>query len=250
MKRLLGIALVSLLLVGATGLARQKAPVIAKGTQIGVVNLLAPELMHYHAAKDPQGSFSKIQSVHWNIDEMLNESLRGMAAEQGLLLVPLAPTDSLVRSRESCFVDASLIKGLPKKCVADLVALASSAGVSYLIVMGPGLNNADHADSAHLDGMSSMLRGWGFLTRERSDPKDRPTLFSEIELLLIGVTPQGATLRARQWGGDYAVQWQSYTTPADPKAIAPEQLDELRPLYAALLARQAKDLVDQVHIDP
>jgi hypothetical protein len=94
------------------------------------------------------------------------------------------------------------------------------------------------------------MRGWGFLTRERAGAKDKPTLFNEIELLLIGISPEGATLRARQWGGLYTMQWQTYTLPADPKAIPPEQLDQLQPLFAAMLSRQAKDLLAQVQVAP
>ena len=251
MKRLIAIALTSLLMASATGLAKEKLPPgVAKGTQIGVVTLLDPEVMHYHAAKQTRDSFLKIQAVNWNVDAMLNEALQAPAAAAGLALTPLAPTDSLVRARESCFVNAPLIKGLPKNCSASLVELANSAGVSYLIVMAPGLNNADHAGSARLEGMSEMLRGWGFITRERSGAKDRPTLFCEVELLLINVTPEGASLRARQWGGVYNYQWQSYTVPADPKEFPPEQLEQLQPLFATILARHAKDLMDQVHVEP
>jgi hypothetical protein len=251
MKRLIAIALTSLLMASATGSAKEKLPpALAKGTQIGVVNLLDPEVMHYHAAKQTQDSFLKVLAVNWNVDDMLNEALQAPATALGLTLTPLAPTDSLVRARESCFVNAPLVKGLPKNCSAGLVELAASAGVSYLILMAPGLNNADHAGNARLEGMSEMLRGWGFVTRERSGAKDRPALFCEVELLLIGVTPEGASLRARQWGGIYNYQWQSYTVPADPKAIAPEQLEQLQPLIATILGRHAKDFMDQVHVEP
>ena len=250
MKRLLAIALTSLMMTSVTGLAKDKMPMaIAKGTQIGVVNLLDPEVMHYHAAKESRDSFLKIQSVDWDVTDMLNEALHSQTSQEGLTFMPLAPTGSLVRARESCFVNAPLVKGLPRNCSAGLLELASSAGVKYLILMAPGLNNADHAGSARVEGVSEMLRGWGFFTRERGGPKDRPTLFSEIELLLIAVRPEGVTLRARQWGGGYSLQWQSYTVPADPRAIPPEQLDELQPLFSAMLARQAKELMDQVHVE-
>jgi hypothetical protein len=251
MKRLLAIALTSLLMAGATVTAKDKAPAaIAKGTQIGVVNLLDPEVMHYHSAKQTFNSFLKIQAVTWNVDDMLNAALQEQPAAAGLTLTPLAPTDTLVRARESCFVNAPLVKakGLPKNCAAGLLELAASANVNYLIVMAPGLNNADHNDGAKLEE-SEMLRGWGFVTHERGGSKDRPTLFSEVELLLIAVSPEGVTLRARQWGGGYNYQWQNYTVPADPKAFPPEQLEQLQPLFATILTRQAKDFIDQVHVE-
>jgi hypothetical protein len=249
MKRLMAVAFANLLLASAAGMARDKAPLaIPKGTQIGVVNLLDPELMHYHTARESSDSFVKIRRVNWPVDAMLNEALQAQAGQTGLTLTPLAPSDPLVRSRESCFVNAALVKGLPKNCLSSLTELAASAGVTYLILMSPGLNNSDHTGDPRHEGVSEMLRGWGFVTRERGGAKDRPTLFSETELLLIGVTPEGTSLRARQWGGTYSMLWQSYTIPPDPREIPPDQLDQLQPLFAAILARQAKDLLEQLHV--
>jgi hypothetical protein len=251
MHRLIAIALSSLLMASATVTAKDKAPApIAKGTRIGVLNLLDAELMHYHSAKQTFNSFLKIQAVTWNVDEMLNAAVREQPAVAALELTPLAPTDTLVRARESCFVNAHLVKakGLPRDCSAGLLELAASANVTYLIVMAPGLNNADHNDGTRVEE-SEMLRGWGFVTHERGGPKDRPTLFSEVELLLIAVRPDGISVRARQWGGNYNYQWQTYTAPADPKAFPPDQLEQLQPLFATILSRQAKDFMDQVHVE-
>jgi hypothetical protein len=255
MKRLLesGLAalLAGLLLTGTPGWARERTPKpLPKGTQIGLVNLLNPEVMHYHAARDSNDSFLKIQSVGWPVEDMLAAALKEPVEQLGLTLAPLAPTDALERSRESCFVNASLADGLPKNCAAPLQEQAASGGVSYLMLLAPGLNDTNHAGSNRNESVTSMMRGWGFLTRERAGAKDKPTLFNEIELLLISVSPEGVTLQARQWGGIYTVQWQSYTIPADPRQLPAEQLDQMQPLFAAILGRQAKDLLAQVHVEP
>jgi hypothetical protein len=256
MKRLIRVGLAHLLMTGlvvasTTALARERTPkAIARGAQIGVVNLLNAEVMHYHAAKDINDSFLKIQAVRWPVDDMLTQALQGLLEQLGLTLTVLTPTDSLERARESCFVNAALADGLPKHCSSTLVEQASSAGVNYLIVMAPGLNNAEHAGNTRSQGVTEAMRGWGFLTRERGGSKEKPTLFNEIELLLISITPEGATLRARQWGGIYSSQWQAYTVPPDPKAIPLDQLDQLQPMFAAMLSRQAKDLLTQVRVEP
>jgi hypothetical protein len=226
MKRVMAVGLAHLVMAGlivtsTTGLAKERTPkAIARGAQIGVVNLLTAEVMHYHAAKDANDSFLKIQPVNWQVDAMLTEALKGQLEQLGLTLTALSPTDTLAHARESCFVNAALA------------------------------NNSDHAGSNRSQGVTEARRGWGFLTRERAGSKDKPTLFNEIELLLISISPEGATLRARQWGGIYSSQWQSYTLPPDPKAIPPDQLDQLQPLFAALLSRQAKDLLAQVQVQP
>jgi len=250
MKRLLAVALTSLVLTSAGAVAKDKTPPsLPKGTQIAVVNLLDAEIMHYHAARQTLNSYVKIQAVNWNVDEMLMTALQAQPATSDLTLTPVAPSDTLLRARESCFVNAPLAKGLPKNCSAGLVELASSANVSYLIVMAPGLNNADHSDGGPRLDTSSMLRGWGFVTHEFSGAKDKPNLFCEVEMMLIAVTPEGAALRVREWGGSYNYQWQTYTVPPDPKVFPPEQLEQLQPLFATILGRQAKDFVEQVHIE-
>src|SRR6267142_3086253 len=83
MKRLMVVGLAQLMMAGllmtsTTGLARERTPkVIASGAQIGVVNLLNAEVMHYHAAKEAKDSFLKIQAVKWPVDDMLTEALKG-----------------------------------------------------------------------------------------------------------------------------------------------------------------------------
>jgi hypothetical protein len=250
MKRLLAIVLTSLVLTSATAVAKDKTPpILPKGTRIGVVNLLDPEVMHYHAARQTINSYVKIQAVNWNVDETLLTAVQAQPAAAGLTMIPVAPGEALVRARESCFVNAPLAKGLPKTCSPGLGELASSANVSYLIVMAPGLNNADHSGGGPRLETTSMLRGWGFITHEFSGAKDKPNLFCEVELLLIAVTPDGAALRAREWGGAYNYQWQAYSVPPDPKAFPPDQLEQLQPLFAIILGRQAKDFIEQVHIE-
>src|SRR5260370_1113659 len=128
-----------------------------------------------------------------------------------------ARKNGAVRVRESCFVNAALADGLPKNCSATLVEQASSAGVSYLILMAPGLNNSDHAGSSRFQNLTEAMRGWGFLTRERAGSKDKPTLFSEIELLLINVGPEGSTWRARHCCGVYNSQRPTFTLSPHPK---------------------------------
>lgn len=242
---------VGLMITAATALPRERAPKpIEKGAQIGVVNLLNAEVMHYHAAIDSNGSFLKIHAVSWSIDDMLADALQEPLAQLGLTMTPLMPTATLLHARESCFVNASLADGLPKSCAAPLLEQASSGSVSYLIILAPGLNDANHAGRSRMENVTAMMRGWGFLTRERAGAKDKPTLFDEVELLLVGVGQDGVTLRARQWGGAYTAQWQSYTVPADPHQIPDEELNELQPMYTAMLSRQAKDLVGQIHVQP
>ena len=136
MKRLLAVAIASLVMTSAAALAKDKSPFsLPKGAPVAVVNLLDPEVMHYHVGRKSLDSYVKIQAVNWNIEQMLVAALQAQPAASDLALTPVAPTDALLRARESCFVNGALVKGLPKSCAAPLTELATGASVSYLIVM-------------------------------------------------------------------------------------------------------------------
>jgi hypothetical protein len=57
-------------------------------------------------------------------------------------------------------------------------------------------------------------------------------------------------LRGREWGGNYTLGWANYVAPADPKELPPNSYPQLQPLFAALLARQAGRLMDQIEVGP
>src|SRR5262249_22437196 len=148
--------LASLTIINTSSGSKEKAPkALARGTQIGVVNLLNPEVMHYHIAKDSNNSFLKMLPVSWPVDDMLARALKDDLAQVGLTATPLAPTDALERARETCFVNASLENGLPKNCSAPLIEQASAGSVSYLIVIAPGLNDANHAGSDRIESRTA-----------------------------------------------------------------------------------------------
>jgi hypothetical protein len=254
MNRVMAVGLAGMLLASPLLPARDKSPAaISKGMQIGVVNLMDAEVAHYHAARDIKDNFLKVEPVSWSVGDMLNDVVKDQLGKMGLTPVPLTMTASAVHFREECVVNIALAKGLPKgwakTCAAPLAALAAGSGVRAVILLSPGVNNPDHAGSSNRDGLSETLRGWGVFTREYGGSQEKPTLFDKTELLLIGITPEGVTLLARKWGGTLSMQWQAYTRSADPKGISAAQLDELQPLFAAVLARQVKELLDQLHVE-
>ncbi|HVN45466.1 MAG TPA: hypothetical protein VMT66_09435 [Steroidobacteraceae bacterium] len=203
--------------------------------RVGIVNLLDPEVTHFHASRQIENSFLKTYTVSWPVSAMELAAVRDRLAQLGLLAVPLAPGDALRRSRESCFLDAALGKGLPKECGPLYAQLAVSQGVAALIVLGPGRNDAAHAGNTRHKELPEYLRGWCFVS---GGPEPVPVLLDMTELLLIGIKDSQAQLIARAWGGD-GMDWSGYRPPSDLKAFPEQQLDQLQPLYAAMLKRQA-----------
>jgi hypothetical protein len=235
--------LAALLLAAAAGLAAQKPAnlQLASGARVGVVNLLDAEVTHFHAARQVQDSFLKTYPVNWAVNAMLLGAVEDGLTQRGLKAVPVAASDELSRARENCFLNATLAKGLPRECAAPFARLAAAEHLEAIIVLGPGLNTAAHAGASRHRELPEYLRGWCFVSGA-GQPHGAPQLLSLTELLLIGVGPAGAQIADREWGGD-GHSWTDYPAPADLKAIPAQQLDQLRPLFGAMLKQQAGALL-------
>jgi hypothetical protein len=173
--------------------------------------------------------------VSWPISAMLLVAVKDRLSQLGLAAVPLAASDALRRARENCFLDASLAKGLPKECGPLYAQLAASQGLSAIIALGPGHNDSAHAGGTRHKELPEYLRGWCFVT---GGPDPLPVLLDMTELLLVGVSGSQAQLVGRAWGGDVK-SWTGYHPPPDLKAFPEQQLDQLQPLYGAMLKQQA-----------
>ncbi len=243
LRPLAGLLCTALLLTGISQAAKPAPPLeLAGGARIGLVNLLDAEVTHYHAAPQLTASAVKTQPVPWRIERMLNEAVAADLGGIGLVPVDLAPGDTLRGLREDCFLDANLEKALAKDCAAAYAALAQSQHLQAIIVLGPGLNNAAHAQGTRRRELPEYLRGWCVLT-DGKPGAGAPTLLNLTELLLIATPPQGAALAAREWGGAVSSLWMGYAAPADPRQLGEAQVAQLQPLFAALLRGQAQRLL-------
>jgi hypothetical protein len=204
------------------------------GARVGVVNLLDPEVTHFHTSRQIENSFLKTYTVSWSVSAMLLAAVKDRLGQLGLTAVPVAAGDALRRARESCFLDASLAKGLPKECGPLYEQLAASQGLKAIIALGPGRNDSAHAGGTRHRDLPEYLRGWCFVTGG-SDP---PVLLNQTELLLVGVSTSKAELIGRAWGGD-GKTWTGYQPPPDLKAFSEQQLNQLQPFYGAMLRQQA-----------
>lgn len=224
--------------------------VLDKGARVGVVTVLEPEVTHYHAGKSFRSSFLKTETVDWSLNTMFIEALKDRAERMGLVLVPLQLTDELDRAREACFLNGNFAKGLPKDCAVPFEHLGSSDGLQALFVLAPGINNSTHAGSSRRKGLPDYLRGWGYVTGEAAAPDGKPSLFTMTEMLALTPSAEGPQLRAREWGGNDALEWTTFVAPPDVKAIPLQDYVQLRPFFAAMLTEQTRRLLDQIEVGP
>jgi hypothetical protein len=216
------------------------------GARVAVVSVLDAELTHFHGARQIENSFLKTYPVGWSVNAMLLGAVRERLAQLGLVGVLLAPSDELSRARESCFLDASLGKGLPRACERPYARFALEQHVAALIVLGPGRNDSAHAARGRRRDLPEYLRGWCFVTGKGAATA-APELLNLTELLLLGVSADGARLFDREWGGD-AGSWSSYQAPQDLKAFPDVQLNQLQPRFAAALQEQAGRLLAHLEV--
>jgi hypothetical protein len=236
-------------LLSAPIMAKDATPlVLARGARIGVISVLDPEVTHFHAAKSIKDTALHTEQVGWSVATMLMDALKDRAAQMGLVLVPLSVTDELDRSRESCFLNGNFNKSLPKDCILSFQHLGTAEGVAATIVLAPGINNSTHAGSTRRKELPEYVRGWGFVTGDEASPEGKPTLFSMTEMLLIAPSPEGPVLRGREWGGNYALEWSNFIPPANIKEIPAQDYNQLQPLFAAILSRQAVRLLDEIQV--
>jgi len=242
------LCLVALSLAPQAGRAAQPPQMLQlpAGTRVGVVNLLDPEVTHFHASRQIENSFLKTYTVSWQVSAMLLAAVRDRLTQLGLTAVPVGASDELRHGRESCFLDASLAKGLPKQCGPLYAQLAAAERLSAIIVLGPGRNDSNHAGGARHRELPEYLRGWCFVTGA-GGADTLPSLLNLSELLLVGVSAAGARLADRQWGGN-GQSWTGYQAPPDLKAFPQPQLDQLQPLFGAMLKRQADSLLEKLQV--
>jgi hypothetical protein len=221
-----------------------KAPAalpLPAGARVGVVSLLDPQVTHFHASRKLEDSFLKTYTVNWSVSAMLLGAVKDGLAQHGLTAVPVEPSDELRRSRETCFLDAALAKGLPKPCVPLYAQLAAAGRLDAIIVLGPGRNDSAHAGGTRHKELPEYLRGWCFVTGEGAAGAP-PALLNLTELLLVQASGRDARLIQRQWGGN-GQSWVGYREPPDLKAFSDPQLDQLQPLFSAMLKQQADRLL-------
>ena len=90
------------LVLSAPLAAKEDTPLaLAKGSRVGVVTLLRPEVQHFHSARSLRDQALKTEVLDWSVETMLLDALKERAGQMGLVLVPLPVSDELEHARES-----------------------------------------------------------------------------------------------------------------------------------------------------
>ena len=73
------------------------------GAHVGVVNLLDPEVTHFHASRDLKDSFLKTYTVNWPVPAMLMQVLQARLTQLGFAPVALGATSRCAMPARTAF---------------------------------------------------------------------------------------------------------------------------------------------------
>src|SRR5262245_15486564 len=80
------------IIVPPAAAAKPPAPLqLPAGARVGVLNLLDPDVTHFHASRQIENSFLKTYTMDWSIDAMLLAAVQDRLTQLGLTPVAIGP---------------------------------------------------------------------------------------------------------------------------------------------------------------
>lgn len=237
---------VCLLLAGPAAVSAELAQAIPAGGRVGVMDLMAPDVTHFHVGKSPTRSFLRTYRGGWSAADVIDEPLIWQLTNAGFEPVSLQPSELLRRQKQSWIVQSPKAEKLPKACLEELQKMFDSERLAALILVGPGLNSSP--EGTRLRKLPEYIQGWGFSTSDEPGGIEKPEVFNLTQMLLVQKTTDGLRLEHREWGGAFVYEWSDFMPPPDMKAIPRTEVEKLRPVITDVMKRQIARVVP--HLQP
>jgi hypothetical protein len=225
---------------------------LAPGARIGVIDLMNTDVTHYHAARAAMNSFMRTYKVEWSLATQLEQPLAERIRAAGYLPVPIEASDLLRRNRQDWLVTTTRAQRLAKGCAEELARIAAEQQVAALVIVAQGTNaSPELVQGNRLRQIPAYIQGWGFSTVEdAAGDVAKPMIFNLLQLVLVEITPEGARLRHREWGGRYLYEWSTFVAPPDMRVLPDEEVQKLQPLLVDVFSRQVNRLFERVESAP
>lgn len=246
MSKLTAIGVVGLMLAGfaSSAVAADLALAIPAGGRIGIIDMVRPDVTHFHVGATQVQSFLRTYPATWSTADVIDEPLMRSLIDAGLEPVSLPASDLLRHQRQSWFVSKPESQKLPRGCLEELERVITARRLAALIIVASGQNvSPDAAEGDRLEKLPEYVRGWGFSTSDEREGRKKPVVFNLTQLLLVTRTTDGVRLERRQWGGSHLYEWPNFVPAADMKAMKDTDIAKLRPVIAAVMQRQIAQFV-------
>lgn len=235
--------------MAVAAVAQDSRLALPPGSRVGVINLMITDVTHYHAGRATANSFMRTYKVDWPLSTQLEQPLAQRLREAGYLPVPIEPSDLIRRNRQDWFVNSTRAPRLARACAEELSRIAEAEQVAAFVVIAQGTNSSPEVVQGNrLRQIPSYAQGWGFSTIEVSGEVADPMIFNLMQLVLVEVTPEGARMLHREWGGRYLYEWGTFVPPADMRTVPDDEIQKLQPLLVDVFSRQVNRLFE--HIEP
>jgi hypothetical protein len=227
------------LVLAATSAWAQGSKFVTPGGRVGVIDLMLPDVTHYHVGRVQTESFLRTYRGEWTTAELVAEPLMGELAKAGFEPVALAPSDRLRREKQGWIVSSPRAVRLPRAMNRELEEMMSAQDLQALIIVAPGPNSdSEPVEGSRMRRLPGYIQGWGFSTSDEPGGIEKPVIFNLTQMLLIVRTDDGPRLDFRDWGANYLYEWPNFTPGPDLKALSGEELAKLRPVYLDVMKRQ------------
>ncbi len=248
-KKLKAIWVAGLLLAGGLATAEELPLAIPAGGRIGIIDLMLPDVTHFHVGSTPLKSFMRTYRATWSVADVIDEPLIWSLTNAGLEPVSLQPSELLRREKQSWIVSDPESSKLPRRCLREMERVITDERLSALLIIAPGPNSSpESAEGERLRELPKYIQGWGFSTSDEADGRTKPVVFNLTQVLLVQKTTDGVRLEHREWGGKSVYEWPDFTPPADIKAFPQSEVATLRPVIADVMKREIARVVP--HLQP
>jgi hypothetical protein len=240
----MGLAVV-LLLAGLAGFANSAAAAevalaIPKGGRIGIIDMMTPDVTHFHVGASPVKSFLRTYRTPWSVADVIDEPLIWSLTNAGFEPVSLQASELLRRQKQSWILAKPTAQKLSGACLEELGRLINEEQLSALIIVAAGPNVSPEAvEGNRLKRLPDYIQGWGFSTSDDNEGMTKPVVFNLTQMLLVGkTTGDEVRLEHREWGGTYVYEWPNFVPSPDMKAMSDGDVAKLRPVITDVMKRQ------------
>jgi hypothetical protein len=243
------IAAIVLLTSGAV-IGAEMPLAIPAGGRIGIIDLMPPDVTHFHVGATPVKSFLRTYRATWSVADVIDEPLIWSLTNAGLEPVSLQASEVLRRQKGPWIVSNPRASKLSRACLGEMKRVIDDERLSALIVIAPGPNTSpESVEGDRLRKLPEYIQGWGFSTSDEPGGLTKPVVFNLTQMLLIQKTTEDTVrLEHREWGGTYIYEWPNFTVPTDIKTLPETEVAKLGPVITDVMKRQIARLVP--HLQP
>src|SRR6185436_16380817 len=155
------------LLAGGVASGAELPLAIPAGARIGIIDMLPPDVTHFHIGATAVKSFQRTYRASWTTADVIDEPLIWSLTNAGLEPVSLQASDLLRRQRGDWIVKNPKAGKLSRACLEEMQRVMEEGKLSAVIVIAPGPNvDPETVEGDRLKKLPDYIQGWGFSTSD------------------------------------------------------------------------------------